>query len=133
MPHVHRARFPLVFERHVLGIDREAATRGRRPTARRTGAGDERVDRSIRDEGALAREGGVKPPRGAEPRVLGRRGQRAERADDALAGALRGRDRFDEEIILVCLVADAPGGATEIHATGRVSLSAGDRQVKSAE
>ena len=74
----------------------------------------------------------MKPPRGTEPFRLRRRGQRAERANDALAGALRGRDRFDEEIILVSLVADAPGSATEIHTTGSMSLLTANRQGKSS-
>ncbi len=132
MPHVHGPDFPFVFERHALRVDREAGVRRRRRAARGTYAGSERVDPRIRHEGPLARQRGMQPPRRAEPLVLRPRRQGAKRADDALTGALRGRDRFDEEIVLVGLVADAPGGAAEIHATGMMSLSRVYSQGKSA-
>jgi hypothetical protein len=126
MAHVHRPGFACVVERDTVGIDREAWPAG----ARRTGAGGERLDRGIGHERRLPRQRGVKPTCGAEPLVLRRRRQGAERADHTLARALRGRNRFDEQIILVGLVTDAPGGAAEIHAIRSVSLLSSIRQVK---
>ena len=72
MAHVDRARFPFVFDRHALGIDREAARARASAPPRRTHARPERVHRRIRHERRLTRERGLKPARRPEPRVLGR-------------------------------------------------------------
>jgi hypothetical protein len=131
MAHVHGPGFPFVLGRHPVGVDREAGPRAAGAGAWSPGARRERLDRGVAHERRLSRERGMQPLRRAEPRLFRARRQRAERADDALAGALRGRDGFDEEIVVVGRAADAPGRATEIHTASRVSLSSWHRQAKS--
>ena len=131
MAHVHGPRFPFVLGRHPVGVDREAGPRAAGAGAWSPGARGECLDRGVAHERRLSRERGMQPLRRAEPRLFRARRQRAERADDALPRALRGRDGFDEEIVVVGRAADAPGRATEIHTTRRVSLSNWHRQATS--
>jgi hypothetical protein len=131
MAHVHGPGFAFVFDPHALGVDREAARLRPRPTARRPHTRGERLDRRIRHQRRLARERGMQSLRGAQPGVLRPRGQRPERAQHPLAGALRRRHGFDEQIVVVGLAADASGRAPQIHASDTVSLSCSNRQAKS--
>ena len=88
----------------------QASRRRERPDFRRREG-----HRRVGQERALARQGGVKFSRHAEPLVLGTGRERAERTDHALAGTGGSGDRFDEEMIDVGGVLDAPSSAPDIH------------------
>src|SRR5205814_9235714 len=101
--------------------DRDAGGSGR--FFRRSGASapelfDQRCDRSIGGrKGTPNLQAGLQAVRQVQPLLPGRRGQSAERADDALTGTLGGVLRLDEEEVGVGFALVSLDGFAEIHRT----------------
>src|SRR5213075_2779703 len=72
-------------------------------------------------------EAGLQSVSQIQPMLPGSRGQRTERADDALAGTLGGVLRLDEEKVGVGFALVSLGGFAKIHRTLYISYTPGNR------
>src|SRR5487761_180899 len=123
MAHMNRSSLAGLFHRHTLGIDGDRGAGGSGRLLRRSLPSsadffDQRFDRYIGGgKGTLCLQA-VSQIRPMLPRS---RGQRAERADDALTGTLGGVVRLDEEEVGVGFALVSLAGFSEIHRTLHIS------------
>src|SRR5487761_54867 len=129
MAHMNRSSLAGLFHRHTLGIDGDRGAGGSGRLLRRSLPSsadffDQRFDRYIGGgKGTLSLQTGLQAVSQIQPMLPRSRGQRAERADDALTGPLGGVVRLDEEEVGVGFALVSLAGFSEIHRTLQISHS----------
>ena len=120
MADVDGTGFADVFASDLIGVDRDDVVTHRRSRrgmgSRRAGARREPFDGRLGVERRLTPQGRGEFAREAAPLVGGRRRERTERANRAVAWALRGGDGLDEEMIDVRPIANTAERTFDEHA-----------------
>src|SRR6266404_2009881 len=127
MAHMNSTGLTSLFHRHTLGIDGDRGADGsgrllRRSLPSSVDLFDQRFDRYIGGrKGTLTLQAGLQAVSQIQPMLPRSRGQRAERADDALAGTLGGVLRLDQKKIGVGFALVSLGGFAQVHRTLHIS------------
>src|SRR6266705_348764 len=130
MADMNRSGLTSLFHRHTLGIDGDRGAGGsgrllRRSLLSSVDLFDQRFDRYIGGrKGTLTLQAGLQAVSQIQPMLPRSRGQRAERADDALTGTFGSVLRLDEEEVGVGFALVSLDGFSEVHRTLHISSTA---------